>query len=281
MIRKLFLTAGVFSLGVVAPQSLAAPGEIFLHIDATGTVAPDAMVVPVPLEGSGTSREEALRVLEQAKAATLAELSSKGIDAANAKMSEPVVTEMPPLCSNVDDCAIADTTAAAATVVMATVDAAAAEGAEPAQVKRKKKQSRKEREAELALLTRSAWSASAILEVDIPFDEVGRLRERGLAGSEWLFTGMMGQAVRFRDPEAARRTARENAIANARAEAEAYADALGYRVVRIAGVSNAPAPFAAVDLISFFSKFDGPRRDPGFLFSERAHVGIDFVIAPK
>lgn len=80
---------------------------------------------------------------------------------------------------------------------------------------------------------------------------------------------------------AARAAALDKAMANARAEADAYAGALGYKVVRVAGASNAPAPFAATDLISLFGKMDGPFRDPTLISSEVANVTIDFVIAPK
>ena len=86
------------------------------------------------------------------------------------------------------------------------------------------------------------------------------------------------------DPVAARKKARDQAIAKARTEAEAYAEALGYKVVRITRVSNARPSVNLQDIVSFIATIDdrSNRTQPSwFAATVVESVAIDFVIVPK
>ena len=86
------------------------------------------------------------------------------------------------------------------------------------------------------------------------------------------------------DPAAARKSAREQAIAKARGEADAYAAAMGYHVVRLTQVSNVSPPFSMRDMqkIAGYADMAGNNLQPSFFASAAyATVALDFVIAPN
>jgi uncharacterized protein len=88
------------------------------------------------------------------------------------------------------------------------------------------------------------------------------------------------------DPKVAYGRAVQLALANARGEAEAYAAAMGYRVVRVSGVSNAKPVLNLPDLFSMIGRSEA-RGTPGademkkLAGSVIAGAQIDYVIAPK
>ena len=88
------------------------------------------------------------------------------------------------------------------------------------------------------------------------------------------------------DPKAAYGRAVQTALANARGEADAYAAAMGYRVVRVSGVSNAKPRLNLPDMFSMIGRAEA-RGTPGademkkLAGSVIAGAQIDYVIAPK
>lgn len=262
---------------VLPAAALAAPGEIPLHITARGVVPPDFLTLPLPLSGSGPTRGAAEADLRLQQEQTLKELRDTGIDTSKAELSPIETAQDAAVCSDTESCADA--------AALAMVDAAAA-AEEPESGKKLSKQERKKREKQAAD-TKAAirWTASATLSVEMDTAKLPELKKIGAldALGGWPMAYGMGASnlYGFRDRAAARASALDKAMANARTEADLYAGALGYKVVRIAGASNSPAPFAAVDLVSLFGRMDGMFRDPAFMSSEVANVTIDFVIAPR
>ncbi len=73
-------------------------------------------------------------------------------------------------------------------------------------------------------------------------------------------------------------------MAKANAEADAYAEAMGYRVVRIVRVSNARPQLNMFDLIGFFGNMENKTSlfQPSWFGSAVVEtVSITYVIAPK
>jgi hypothetical protein len=270
----LVLAAGAMILPAAA---LAAPGEIPLHITARGVVPPDFLIMPIPLNGSGATREEAELTIKLQQEQIIKELADFGVNAGNAELSPIETSLVAAECHDSESCG--------AVAAAAMVDAAAAaDDAEPGKKLSRKERKKREKEA-VAAMAAAQWSASATLTVEMDPAKLPELRKgstlQTLGGWPMAYGMGMTNMFGFRDPAAARASAIDKAMANARTEADAYAAALGYKVVRIAGASNAPAPFAATDLVSLFGKLDGPFRDPAMISSEVANVTIDFVIAPR
>jgi uncharacterized protein YggE len=271
------LLVGVAGAMVLPAAAMAAPGEIPLHITARGVVPPDVLTMPLPLNGSGATREAAEASLKLQQEQTLKELGKAGIDVGKAELSPIETAQLAAECFDSESCGAA---AAAAMVDAAAADDDAEPGKKPSRKERKKR----EKEAAAAMAAMQ-WTASATLTVEMDPAKFFELRSKSeltaISGNPFLYGTGMSSLFGFRDRAAAKASALDKAMANARTEADAYAAALGYKVVRIAGASNAPAPFAATDLVSVFSKMDGMLRDPAFMTSEVANVTIDFVIAPK
>lgn len=120
--------------------------------------------------------------------------------------------------------------------------------------------------------------------VTIALDDLGKLEAVRSRSRDFSRSGYSSPSVIYaqRDPAAARDEAVAKAIAQARIEADRYAAAMGYKVVRIARVSNAKPTLNMPDLFQFIGTVDRRTGDSERLMATVwAGVAIDFVIAPK
>jgi uncharacterized protein YggE len=293
MALKHFVAAA--TLGISAP-ALAAPGEIVLHIDGKGEVAPDIYTLTQMITAGGDSKAAAEAEMGEVWKATQERIRAAGFDPATAALGPVTTSETPAVCKTHDDCELyADAYApsldgtpesAAAAAAGAAMDAAASDCCAP---KRKKlsKAERKAREERIARLMKPTWQAVASFDLTIPVADIPKLDASGLVDQDQTYLRMSGnpfggRGFALKDREAARKTAIERATANARAEADVYAAALGFKVVRIEKVSSATPPFSSQDFMGFITKMAAFGKDSGAaLAGETAYIGVDFVIAPK
>lgn len=259
MLGPLALFAGI---GMAQAQPLG-PGEIELHIEALGLVEPDTAMVPINLIGLGPDEKAALADLRRKEKDMLAALARLGIGRDKVVLADEhapgdaMVTTLvmaPPV--PVIRSAAADAAAAAADAAQATMEPVE----EPVRRSR--------------LVTITVEDLSKLADVT------------ALAGQEDYYpTSQL--SLYLRNPEAARTRAAGLAIANARSEAEAYAAAMGYRVLRIARVSNAKPGLNLADIVTMVGGVGGAagrsRRDElrAMAGSVTAGAAIDFVVGPK
>ena len=258
--KALAMTA-VALLFAAAPAYAAkadGPGEVALHIEAEAAIPPDRAEMTLSLTGKGTTREAALSDLRAKQTAIKSSLAGVGIGADKVKLLEPINDET----IAVDE--------AAAAMASATAEAAAPNvGAK-----------RHARPAPAPMVGVSA-------DMKITLDDLTKLAGlQTAARANNVETYRLNYGGRFysSDPAAARKRAREQAIAKARAEADAYAAAMGYHVVRLTRVSNTSPPLNMHDLHTAIGFANGAREtmQPGFFASAAyATVGMDFIIAPN
>lgn len=295
MALKHFLAAAAF--GMSAP-AFAAPGEIVLHIDGKGEVAPDIYTLTQMISAEGESKAAAEAEMGEAWKVTQERIRTAGFDPATATLG-PVTTttEIPATCATrvacenfADAYPVGPDGDAAFEAAAAATIASEAVAEEPAFETKKKKLSKAERKARderIAKLMKPTWQAVATFDLTIPVADIPKLDASGLVDQDQTYLRMSGspfggRGFGLKDREAARKTAIERATANARDEAEVYAAALGYKVVRIDKVSSATPPFSSQDFVGFMTKMASLGKDAGgALAGETAFIGVDFVIAPK
>lgn len=249
---------GLAGLAAPAPAKQAEP-NVTLHIEASAQIAPDRVVLPLRLSTQGDSNAAAEAGLAKQEAEVRQQLAEFGINAARIKLDGDV-----------------------SFVTMAAVcpagEAAVAQAA-PSVPRRGKARAA----AQSEYCSPEAIEANKTMLVEVDGSEtVDRVLRSPLA--EMAAGGRRSIIHSQSDPVAARKKARGQAIAKARAEAEAYADALGYRVVRIERVSNARPAMNMNDLIAFIATMEdrSSRIQPGWFGATITEtVAIDFVIAPK
>lgn len=290
-LKHLFAAA---ALGMSAP-ALAAPGEIVLHIDGKGEVAPDIYTLTQLISAEGDSKAAAEAEMGEAWKVTQERIRTAGFDPATATLGPVSTSETPAVCHSASECDVYATLSdysdspedAAAVAAAAAMDAATYDDSKPQKKKKLSKAERKAREERIARLMKPTWQAVASFDLTIAVADIPKLDASGLVDQDQTYLRMSGspfggRGFGLKDREAARKTAIERATANARAEADVYAAALGYKVVRIEKVSSATPPFSSQDFIGFFTKMASFGKDSGgALAGETAFIGVDFVIAPK
>lgn len=285
--------AGLLLAMPLAGAALAAPSApgqpVELHIDALGMALPDRVEIGVKLAKVAATREEALKAHAEAQAALIADLAKEGVAGnavgfAAATVEEAKVNCYSEVCmvdgmpevsvprSELPDSLFDE----AADAAMAMPDSAATEeavadyAAYPVAV---------EASDAYGSETAKVWVARSAGHVELaPVAKYAAVTEAirakaTLNNSETRFL--------FDDRAKSHRTALADGLRKARAEADTYAASIGYRVVRITGLSNRPAPFNLPDILTMMTRFDGPKKDPAFLSADFAPVAVDFVLAPK
>lgn len=294
--------AGLLLAMPLAGAALAAPSApgqpVELHIDALGMALPDRVEIGVKLAKVAATREEALKAHAEAQAALIADLAKEGVAGnavgfAAATVEEArvncyseycTVSGMPEIsversklpdslfekagegpaempaenAADAPDVALAEGVPPPPVIIPYPVAVASdAYGGESAKVW----VARSAGHVELAPVAKYAAVTEAISA------------KATLNNSETRFL--------FDDRAKSHRAALTDGLKKARAEADAYAASIGYRVVRITGLSNRPAPFNLPDILTMMTRFDGPKKDPAFLSADFAPVAVDFVLAPK
>lgn len=256
--------AGAAALALSAPAhaqtSALAPGEIALHISAQGAVSADFATFEVRLVGRAVSRAEAESDLREAERKTASTLENMGIDRSRLVLSDASFSEEERYDWRGAG-AMADAAANAEASAVYVVDIADETEAldEPPRI--------------------TVWVASSTMTVTV--DDLAKLENamRVSRGEETITSPR--PTFRFRDDAKSEREAVSAAIAEAKADAEVYADALGYRLVRIVAVSNDGPPLSLPSVLQAMATIDNPSRDWSLIAQRIATVGIDFAIAPK
>jgi uncharacterized protein YggE len=267
--RALAALAALSILSAPVAVQAAKPVEVILQIEATAQVAPDRAVVPLTISGTGETEAAARADLRKNEDLLVAALAEKGIDAARIKADGPDNGKDPVKILDDDEsaCAAADAAAAAA-------DAAAPSP-------RKGKAAVKVTDYPSCGATLKTASKTLLVSVDDP-SKVDQLQTIG--SGEGYPGARLRPVFSQSDPDAARKKARTEALAKANVEAEAYAEALGYRVVRIVRVSNAKPSINLPDMFSFIGNMEdrSARMQPSwFAATVSESVRIEYVIAPK
>ena len=266
-------------LALLAAPALAAPapGELPLHIEATGTAVPDIALVTLRVSGSGKDEATAKADLAERRNSLLTALDNLGVAAGDRRnvddTTDPAMTRVdvvaPAAYPDAQDAA----REAAQDAAEAAVDAADAAACSAAYKSRKRAKACMD---EPKLEMSETW----LVTVRKP-EALAKLREMDGAGFE--LTSPYRPAMQYSNPAAARDAAVAKALANAREEADRYARALGYRVVRIERVSNTKPAINLPDVMGAISMMDNREtREQAFrMGSMTAGIAVDFVMVPK
>ncbi len=281
MLGPLALIAGIgVAQAQSAPQSGApqlAAGEVLLHIETVGVADPDAATVSLTVQGKGKDDATVRSALKAARSRVMAQLAKLGVPASAVVAGDISVNEDYGYTAAAGAAAAADAAAAAgaAAAGAAAVDDAADMIAEASAVDAKAVEVSLRANQTLTItvtdLTKLA-AVEAVQNVGSVEDVVRYSRSR----ANFYTT----------DPKAAYGRAVQTALANARGEADAYAAAMGYRVVRVSGVSNAKPRLNLPDMFSMIGRAEA-RGTPGademkkLAGSVIAGAQVDYVIAPK
>jgi uncharacterized protein YggE len=275
--RALASLAALSMLATPVTIQAAKSGEIELHIEATAQVAPDRAVVPITISGSGETEAQARANLRKEEDRLMAALEDRGIDAAKVKAEGADSGKDPVTFSAAEELAASNGAACAA------ADAAAAAGDAAAAPARPKGESAAMAKVYDACGAAVNQVASKTLLVSL--DDPGKIDQlQGLSNRDGYSGARLRPVFSQSDPAAARKKARAEALAKANGEADAYADALGYRVVRIVRVSNARPAISMFDLIGFVGNMESRSSSfqPSWFGATVVEtVAIDYVIAPK
>lgn len=270
MNRLMLIALGGFALAsasTVRAQPLA-PGEIELHIEAVGHVAPDTAIVPINLAGTGKDATAAAADLKRKEAELLASLGKLGIARDKAEFAK----DDDPRYAEVQAVELAGNEAASDAARAGACAAAAA--AEPGAA------SITDDCAGRTPETRVTRMVTIIVEDLTMLSAV-----TALGGGDNYYPGTQ-MSLFTRDPAASKARAVSQALAAARAEADTYAAALGYRVVRITRVSNAKPALNLPDIMGLIGGIALRGRSEreemrGAIGATTAGAAMDFVIAPK
>ncbi|MFO1256083.1 MAG: SIMPL domain-containing protein [Sphingomonadaceae bacterium] len=242
----------------LAAKAPPPPPETILHIEATATVPPDQAKITISLFGQGATESEARADLAGKQKWLAEKMGALGIG------SDALEHGAVSLDTRVN--------LAAEEAAFAEKDAAMAAGA-PGQ--------KRKRPAVPAARPIYVTAATTISVSDL--SRVDALRGIGEVNGMPSFQFQRNFRFSASNPDAARKAAREAALAKARREADEYAASLGYKVVRMTRVSNANPPVGMNDIYAMFGMIDAmPERFmPGYYgATTSASVSIDFVIQP-
>lgn len=269
--NRLILTAlGGFALAsatTLSAQPLA-PGELELHIEAVGQVAPDTAIVPINLVGTGKDDKAAAADLKRKEAALLVSLAKLGIARDKAEFAQ----DDDPRYAEVQAVELAGNEAAAGAAWAGACAAAAA--VEPGAASITDDCAGRQPE------TRTTRMVTIIVEDLTKLSAV-----TALGGADDYYPGTQ-MSLFTRDPAASKAKAVSQALAAARAEADTYAAAMGYRVVRVVRVSNAKPALNLPDIMGLIGGIALRGRSEreemrGAIGATTAGAALDFVIAPK
>ena len=258
------------------PVATTVGRQIELHIDALGIAPPDYAMVGVSANGVGDSEAAARAALDAQKGSVAATLASAaGVAPASVAWEDAPASEVTVSCMPGSGCMTDIGEIVAAELVPAKILAEA----------RLKKVDSTDLDPEPIGIDEYGstrvrlWIARAegTARVENP-SAVPELVSIFSQNSQWSSKSV---AYEFNDRTASHKAALTDGLAKARAEADAYAASIGYRVVRIARLSNRGAPFSVTDMLTLMTRMDGPGKDASFLAAEFAPVGVDFVLAPK
>ncbi|HEX4848408.1 MAG TPA: SIMPL domain-containing protein [Novosphingobium sp.] len=276
--RILSALAAISLISAPAALHAAKPAEVELHIEASASVQPDRAEVPLTIRASDLSEAEALAALAETEQRLRKDLEREGI--------RPDQIKVQPGANGKDVAITSDdvTTACAAADAAADVAADAAAASDMDAPPAARKRSPAKRDAPQREACPNEYTAAKTLLVTVTGDMavVDRLIVMGNE-SEYGFVRMR-PVYSQSDPAAARAKARSEALAKAQAEGTAYADAMGYRVVRIVRVSNARPAMSMNDLIAFIAAAEtrsGAMQPSWFAATVTESVAIDFVMVPK
>lgn len=254
----------------LAPAAAKAPtNEVTLHIEASASVEPDMVAIQVRVNGNGADVDAAKANLDVNEQLTRKALVESGVEPGKiTRLAEEPEFEamMDPACA----------AAAAAT-------AAASEAASEAP--RSKRESAKIDSSPAYTEADCDTKVFANRTLVVELHDLSKMEAVAEIAPEAYNPGR--NQVRFgqTDPAAAHRKAREQALANAREQADAMADAMGYKVIRVVRVSNAPPPITMGSLMDFLVTIDSRqslRTQPSWLAGTvTEHVAIDYVMVPK
>lgn len=266
MNRFILAALGGFALAsatTLSAQPLA-PGEIELHIEAVGHVAPDTAIVPIILVGTGKDDMAAAANLDAKGVALLERLRKLGITKEKVEFARD------------DDPRYAEVQAAEVVAndpaFEATREAACAAAAPS--------------DLEFAACVSGQGAARTSTMVTIIVEDLTKLKGvTALGGANDYYPGTQ-MSLFTRDPAASKAKAVSEALAAARAEADTYAAALGYRVVRVVRVSNAKPALNLPDIMGLIGGIALRGRSEreemrGAIGATTAGAAMDFVIAPK
>ncbi|MEQ1496979.1 MAG: SIMPL domain-containing protein [Novosphingobium sp.] len=260
---------------ITPTSAVAKPNEIELHIEATVQAAPDRVILPLEVIGTGESDAGAKADLQKNEAELMDGLSKLGIDQGKVRPAERDTNGagLIEFFDVAEDCAAGS---AAAEAAAAVGDAGA------------RKSSKRRNAAAQGAMDAAACAASPAVTVRktllVEVSDFSLIPEISAQAGAASSSGRVRPVYSQSDPIAARKKARDQAIAKARAEAEGYAEVLGHKVVRIARVSNARPSINLQDVVTFFIGIDdrSNRMQPSWFASNIIEsVAIDFVLAPK
>jgi uncharacterized protein YggE len=267
---KRLMLGVVAALAMTGASSASAqtpgPGEMTLHIETLGIAKPDMATVTLTARVTGKDEKEARAKLAGVAAAIRAKLAKAGIAASAIKDGEVDVSATP------DYAAQRESIDAAASAAAAAADAASV-GNDGAM-------------AHDAAMDMPMLQAAS-MPITVTVADLAKLEAVLAAGvDETGETPKPHTLYSTRDPQAAHARAVQDALTKARTEADGYAAALGYRVVRVIGVSSAKPKANWPDLMGLASGFDGPGNSAEqemlrLVSSTYAGAQIDYAIAPK
>jgi uncharacterized protein YggE len=268
--KTLALTAPLAALVLVPTSAMAAkappPAEVILHIDASAAVPPDQAKVTITLAGKGATEAEAKADLAARQKTFGDELNQMGVGGALVEHGEAVSDP-----SKLEAVAM-EAGYAAEEAAYAVADAAAPAGRAP------KRKGVVQPVAKPVVVT----APTTITLTDLT--KLDALRTLGELNGTRSYQFQRGVRFATSNPEAARKAARDQALAKAKREADEYAASLGHKVVRIARVSNSSPPVSMGDIYGLFGMIDTmPERFmPSYYGATTSvSVAIDFVIAPN
>jgi hypothetical protein len=242
--------------GIPAPAAQLAPGEILLHIGAQGSAPADYATLDIVVSGQGTSKEEAESVRQEAEQSLRSALVDAGIDRSRIELGETSYSDYEDFDWEAD-------------AAEAAVDAVASEDAEVAVIE--------DPAYDAPRITR--WNASSTMVVTV--DDVARLDGVMQVASGESIDNSPRPTFQFRDEAKSKRAAIADALAEARSDADAYAEALGYRVVRIAGVTNNGSEPGLAGFFQTMIALEGQSQLWSTVGQKTVPITVDFVIAPK
>lgn len=248
--------AAAMALAVPAQSADLAPGEIALHISAQGSIPAEFATWQMDIVGEGATKAEAEAALDAQEAQAKGDLNAMG-PGAQISISDPTFeeTEQP------DWEAYRPEEVNAADIEENLAEAAAYDAPDYENLPKKK-----------------VWTARATMTITLS-DSAKIVQAIAMSRGAYSYSNPR-PIFGFADEAKASRDAVAAALANARKEAEAHADAMGYRIVRIAAVSNNGAPLTLPSIIETIATLDNPRQWP-LLGQKVATVTVDYVIAPK
>jgi len=274
----LFLIVTTVQPGAASNKPDASRGavgaELELHIEASAQILPDRVTIPLTLIGEGKSEAASISDLEDNKNYFLKRLQRSNI--VPTKIIDDSGLEV--VATYPDRGSFKNQTDAAECEAIAASEAVPPKGF---------KAFRRTKNLAAGLPVRCVPSMTATRRLLFELDSLAKLKPFIDALEVIPKPATRDFSFAQGNPEAALRSAREQALAKARADAEAYAGAMGYHVVRLVRVGNAGHQLSLRDFQQFFATLSDNNYlldsfSPswfGSIITEA--VAIDYIIAPN